>query len=525
MQIPFCGPTYQGRSSNIDASRAVNFYPELPGTPDNKSQIVMAGTPGVKAWAMGIGGFSTAVRGLHTFNGVLYGVVYNKLYSFNSSGVASAALGTLSTNTGRVQFANNGVTANGVGGNQLIIVDGTNGYIYNVNTTAFTTISGGGWPGAPDQVEYLDGYFIVTKTGSMAYFVSNLYDGTTWGSLAFASINATPDTVQTVVNHRQQLFFLKTLSTEVWYNAGVATSVGSPFARSSGAVYDYGCAARWSVAKGAQSFYFLCTQRSSDGGEVIGVAEVTDNAPVTISTPAISYKVSTSSTIANCFGYCYSDSGHMFYVLTNPDDDWTIVYDATTKMWHERSSITVNTDSVKRHLSNCYGYAYGKHFVGDYRAANIYEMSSQYYTDNGLDIVAFRTAQTISDKMLLDDVFISTLVVDAETGVGTNTASITSQAWQAGYTGSANILILANGSITGGAIQNSVATPMAYLSWSNDDGHTWSSEYGQSMGAESNYGRTLKWRRLGRARGRVFKIRMSDPIKKIIINAFVEAGK
>ena len=45
MNIPFVGPTYAGRSGNIDASRSINFYPEMnPAGAEQPMSLV--GTPG-----------------------------------------------------------------------------------------------------------------------------------------------------------------------------------------------------------------------------------------------------------------------------------------------------------------------------------------------------------------------------------------------------------------------------------------------------------------------------------------------
>ena len=531
MNIPFLGSTYQGRSVNIDASRSVNWYPELTQDQENgKANISMVGTPGLSVFTLAIGASASPVRGLYTFNGIMYGVIDNKLYSINSSGVGTAR-GTLSTSSGRVDFTNNGAAANGVGGDQLLIVDGTDGYIYNITSTVFTTLpSTGGWADLkagghkPLHCEFLDGYFIVTN-GTMSYWVSNLYDGLTWNALATASVTATPDSIQAIVNHRQQLFFIKQWSTEIWADAGTPTSQGSPFTRVGGAVYDFGVAAPWSIAKGGPSIYFLCTQRTADGGETIGVAEITDYSPVMISPPAINYKLSTSTTHANCFGYCYAEQGHIFYVLTNPDDNFTLVYDVTTKMWHERSSLMNDFTTVNRHLGNCYTFFNNKHYVGDYRNSNIYEMSSSYMTDAGLPIYSFRTAQTIIDPQLHNNVFISKLIVDAETGVGTNTPVIVAVTpYPAGWNGSANVLIKADGSITAGAMLVGSTDPQATLSWSNDAGHTWSADYPVSLGTQGSYTARLVWRRLGKARDRVFKLGISAGVKKILIAAYTEAS-
>jgi len=66
--------------------------------------------------------------------------------------------------------------------------------------------------------------------------------------------------------------------------------------------------------------------------------------------------------------------------------------------------------------------------------------------------------------------------------------------------------------------------PKAWLSWSNDGGHTWSNKYEAAMGKMGEYKTRLSWRRLGKARNRVFKLEMPSANKKIIVNAFINDG-
>jgi hypothetical protein len=126
MNIPFIGPTYAGRSGNIDASRSVNLYPELEGA-GAKQPMALIGTPGTLLWAA-LG--ALPVRGMHVMSGVLYVAAGGRLYSVSAAGVPSAPLGTLATSSGRVLMADNGAGASGAGGNQLMVVDGAAGYVY-----------------------------------------------------------------------------------------------------------------------------------------------------------------------------------------------------------------------------------------------------------------------------------------------------------------------------------------------------------------------------------------------------------
>ena len=68
-----------------------------------------------------------------------------------------------------------------------------------------------------------------------------------------------------------------------------------------------------------------------------------------------------------------------------------------------------------------------------------------------------------------------------------------------------------------------VAPPVAYLSWSDDKGHTWSSDYESSLGKVGEYNVRLIWRKLGYARGdRIFRLQISDPVPRVLLSAYVE---
>lgn len=65
--------------------------------------------------------------------------------------------------------------------------------------------------------------------------------------------------------------------------------------------------------------------------------------------------------------------------------------------------------------------------------------------------------------------------------------------------------------------------PIVSLRYSNDGGHTWSDYYDRDAGQAGEYKKRVIWRRLGRARDRVFEISTSDPFPARIIDAFLKA--
>lgn len=538
--IPFLGPTYNGRSVNIDASRCVNFFPEL-NPQDSKTPMALVGTRGSRiAFTLP----TNPVRALYPFNGLLYAISGGGLYSVTSGLIPSTVLGTLTTGSGKVSIANNGIASSGAGGNQIMIVDGAHGYIYNVVTGVFTTITSVGFPSNPTYVAYLDGYFIVTD-GSMNHWVSDLYNGLVWNPLATSPVAAASDNIKAIIALHQQLWFIKEYNTEIWYDNGTPTSQGTPFLRVSGAVIDYGTLAPFSVAKGDNSVFWLAWQRHGDTGILVGVVELNGYVPTIVSPPAINYRLSQLTTLSDAFGFCWYTEGHSFYVLTFPTEDITLVYDASTQMWHEWSTMIptgtanfgIDADisvpyglsaatplsllpyDVHRHLSDCYAYFIGRHFVGDYRSKQVYELRNDYYKDDTLPIASFRTAQHLWDPTEIKNVIIHKLQLDFEAGVGDDHQELLPYAGE-----------LADGSITadgtyyaGVSLQyTGTGNPRAFLSWSNDGGHTWSSDYYARIGRTSEYKTRAIWRRLGYARDRVFRVAIQDAVKRHLIHAAAE---
>jgi Concanavalin A-like lectin/glucanases superfamily len=61
-------------------------------------------------------------------------------------------------------------------------------------------------------------------------------------------------------------------------------------------------------------------------------------------------------------------------------------------------------------------------------------------------------------------------------------------------------------------------TPQAMLSWSKDGGRTWGAELWTSLGAQGQYLQRATWRPLVKAIDIVFKIRVTDPVKRVVTN-------
>ena len=491
MKIPFCGPTYMGNTSFL-GDRCINFIPEV--NPENaKGQITLLGTPGTTLWKNCP---HSPIRGLHVVSNILFIVAGTTVYKSNLSGDL-VAIGLFDTDSGAVTFSDNGHTS--MGGHEVIVSDGVKLIVYNITTEITQTIND---PSAAISLEYIDGYVVAALVNSLRVRCSDLNACTAWNGLAVASIGSSQDRVLGVVNSREQLWCVKEYTTEVWYNAGVATSTGFPFQRLSGAVLDVGSISPLSIARGNNSIFFPARQKTGDGsGGFIGVIKITGLQQEIISPATLTQYMSTL-THSDAFGWCMVLQGHPLYVLTFPTSDVTLVYDDLTKMWFEWSTYQ-EPYKVGRYIGCCYAFYNNKHLVGDYGSGDILEVSMSTYSDynhadpsNPFPIVSTRISPHIYDNESLHNIFIHRFQVDMETGVG----------------------------LTGNPYGDYVpgVRPKAQLSWSEDGGKTYSAVHFADIGIQGKRKQEVVWRKLGQSKDRVWKLSISDPIRKHIIGGYLE---
>jgi hypothetical protein len=175
-------------------------------------------------------------------------------------------------------------------------------------------------------------------------------------------------------------------------------------------------------------------------------------------------------------------------VLTFPTADRTWAYDASTNEWHERSYFSAGAH--KRHRANTYAFFNSTHVVGDYENGRLYALDMDTYTDNGDAIVGIIADRHFSEEM--KRMRHKALQIDFETGVG--------------------------------VVSGQGSDPQAMLRWSDDGGRTWSNTHSKTIGSLGNYRTRVKFDRLGVSRDRVYELSVSDPIKRVIVGANLDAA-
>lgn len=461
MKKSLFGIGLQGKSLNVSAQHRVNLYLEFRPQEDG-IEVVAHGTPGLTLFA-DFG--DTPARGMHILGNLMYIVHRGVFWEVNAAGTATNR-GTLLTTSGRVYFADNGVS--------IMVVDGAYGYTFNTSTpaTPLAQIASVNYVAA-NSVTWQNQYFIQDKVSSGRFYISAVGDPTTWAALDFANAEANPDNLVRVFADHGELLLFGDLTLEFWGASGAADF---PYARLGSAVVEWGLAARESLTKFASSIMFLGKNRMGE----VQVVELNGYTPQAVGGQGIQdflFAINQYSTVADATAFSYMRNGHPFYQINFQTAGKSWLYDGNTKAWNELQS------ADGRHRANM-GVIFGSnYYVADYAVGKIYLLDSSAYTDNGTAI-----AREIIGNHIFGENYIpiSQLWVDMEVGVG----------------------------LTSGQ----GVSPSVMLSMSEDRGKTFREVGWRNAGEIGDYGNRVMWNRLGSSRSWTPKLRITDPVKVAIFN-------
>ena len=385
-----------------------------------------------------------------------------------------------------------------------------NGTIRVVNDfrTITSSYTGADFPIA-NTVAFIDSYFVINVDGTKQFWLSGNYDGFYWDPLQYASKEAYTDNLEAVTVDNGNIVLLGTISQEYWQNNG---GFPFPFARISGSPTDVGVVARWSMARcGGMLFYLGRTRR---GG--ISVFSVQNYAPTVVSTPDLDYLISQYQNIGDAVAFGYRQNGHEFYQLSFPTEGKTWLYDASTEAWSELSS------NGGRHYAQWGAQFKNEIVVSDYRTGKLYKLDPNHYTDAGDSIVRELITPHSFSNSTFNRLHIYRLRLDMEQGVGLNPALLPSATQNLATSNGEDLLTESSLNII---LEEEArqffedSNPRIMLQISRDGGYTYGTELWIKMGAIGQYRRRAEWRRLGVSRSFVFKFRITDPVKVVIISA------
>lgn len=445
----------------------MNFYPAA----DSERGVICQPTMGLNGICTLPG--CTEIRGL--YSGEFWGAYPRAAYNYavargpaNNSLVFTVGIDGsyaqvgefFSSYTGPVWITNNGT--------QLLIVDGVLGYVYTPALNTFTQITDPNFVSAL-TCDYQDGYGLFTRPGSGQWFFSSLFDFTTFDSLDFYTKETRPDNLTAIKSFMKEVWLLGEKSAEIWYNAGGDNSSAQnpTFAPNAGGLIEYGLGAPASLqVYDGESLVWL-----SDNTQLVRAAGYIARV---ISNQLFDREVKTYRQFKDAISFSFRQDGHTFYQLTFPTAGVTWVLDATTKLFHKRSSYSGY--GWGRHRANCYAYLQGRHWVGDYENGTIYEMSPDFYDDDGHNIRRVLYAKELDNG--LDRVYFPSVQVITEAGVG-----------------------LEDGS-----------DPQVMLDFTEDGGKTWSREAWRSAGTVGKGRRVVQWAQQGSGFKRMNRLTFTDPV-------------
>lgn len=475
MQVPLIGVGVKSKSAVVNAQRRLNAYLE-PQYDQDKSRIAVYGTPGaVKVLDQG----ALVYRGGITVGDLLYLVQGNIFEEVNNAFVTTDrnAASRMTTAAGRIDAATNEST--------IITVDGANGYTYDIAAATFTQIASAMFA-SPAACTYQDGYYLasfdITGTNKKRCQISA--DGTTWNALDFRGIDTIPGVLMRPFSFNGEVHQFGDKGIEFWAYTGDPTF---PFQPIRGASIRVGLAARWSLGVGAGSLYFL--GRRGGKGEV-GAFKLTGHQAVPITTPDMANLFNSYATKGDATGYVITLDEHEFYRISFPTAGKTWEYDAYSSdalgvpVWGELQS------NNGRHLGDLGFSLVDRTYVSDYAAAKLYRVDKNVYTDDGAAIAwELDTRHFFKDY---DQATVDELIADFETGVGI-------------------------------AVGQGV-DPQVMLSVSRDGGRTWGAELSLPLGALGEYETRVAEGPFGTARDFVFKLRITDPVKRVLTGLGIRAS-
>lgn len=462
MRYPnFIGPSYESQAVTADQERTVNLYEERIESPGGTSRVALYPTPGVELIHM-----SAAPQGRANayYAGRQFIIDGSFFFEIDSDGnVTFHAFVATDDKPATISY-------NGDGGGELFITSGGNGYLFVLATDTFSTIAA--LAGKATMGEQLDGYFLALDANTGTFYASDLLDGATWQTgVMFAQRNQAPDPWWSMIVNGKYIWLMGSETGEVWYNAG---SSPFPFSPHPSGFITWGTAAQWSPKVCDSSLVWLGASKAGHGS----ILRATGFTPEVVSTYPVEYAIGRYGEIGDAYSDCYKEAGHTFYQISFGKANHTWVYDLQMQAWHERGTWDTVSNVYTLWRPRCHAFAFGEHVWLDVGGGGVYRMAIGLPNDiNELPIRRLRRAPALQQEN--ERIYYPGLELDLEPGLG---------------------LVTGQGE-----------DPQVMMRMSNDGGKTFGMERWRSAGKLGEYGKRVRWLRLGAARRRVFEVAFSDP--------------
>lgn len=466
------------------STNVVNLF--LINSPHGKKKLAYVAAPGLSLEETVLEGFYPA-RELFILGSNMFGVFGSSVYRFGAN-LVPTLIGTINTSVGFVSIQANNA-------HQIGFFDQVNGWCYDTIANTFTQITATGFPPRPASAGFLDGYMIVPSLESVEFQFSAFNDIKKWSALDDALLQSYQGTNIGVGIVNKRIFFFKTASTEVWYNAGNADI---PFRPDQNLVFNYGALCTSSIRSAFGYLFWL----SNDDDGVGSVMMTTGGTPERISNDSIDDLIASFTAPFDMDAYIYKDKGRIFYEMSWTTDDVTLYYDLKMQAWYTKKmlqhiAVPGQPYSAKtRHLSSCHAYFNGEHIVGSYKDGKIYSMSQDYIDNAGEPFAMEFVTQNVFDPENYNMQQINKIELDMESGLGVSGDG-------EGVFADPN--------------DDPLINPQVYLALSRDGGLTYGNELPAPIGKIGKTRTRTIWRKKGQARDIVGKFKIYTPLKNVAI--------
>lgn len=539
MKLPLLDQTGGDREDDVSYQKTQNWFPHI--TPESKSTTVLYPTPGLTLFAtVGIG----EIRGMIEFGKELYLVSNNQFYKVIGNG-QKTLLGTLSTTTGRCTMAHNGSS----NGKQIIIADGTQGYIYDATygTFAILELKSSGTADTNTANKLEDSGATFTTDGVVAGMV--VYNTTDSTQGVVSAVDS--QTVLSIVDGAGTALDLFPDGNET-YEVGEgdypSTATHVAFMDSYFLANDPTNSGRFYISAGYQgwdwdSLDFATAERSPDELQALVVSnrhlilagsKTTENWLNVGTNTDFPFEPQQSgfSQWGTIAPHSVLEIAGVVLSLSQNDEGVGQVIMSSGSNPQVVSTVGVAAEIAKlTELTDAYAWAYQHEqhtfyvltFPTDARTF-VYDLSTQKWHEWKTESTGYHRSTHhvyVFGKHLVGDP-ISGKVYQLDwskyTDNGETIARVRRTAGvQMGDTAVRYYAVHAD--IKEGVGNSDVTNPQISLRWRDNNG-AWSNRYSRSMGKQGEDQKRVVWRRLGRSYERVFEFRVTDPCNAVLIDAY-----
>jgi hypothetical protein len=367
------GGSYSDSTRSWAHQDTVNWLCQVAEVEGTRTNVMLVTPPGLSYFTQCGEG---PIRGSRDVEGKLFVVSGNGLYEVATSGAATLR-GTI-PGVGRVSMSHN---KRGYG-NQLLIVNGAAGYVWDTSAATLTKITDSGYPNAV-MADYLDHYMIQVEPFGRFWFHSNLDNALDYNTLDQYDAEASPDKIVGIAANQLEAVVFSQKTTEFFTNTGAGTNTF----QSKRIVIERGCAGRHTIVKLDNTLMWLGNDGIFYRLNGYGAQPISPG-PISEAIAGLDWE--------NAFGFVWEVEGHKVAYWTFPDGH-TWGYDVTQPpglQWGRRESYGLNRWRLNT-LTNWQGMWIG----GDYRTGLLFKLEDQEAPHEiGDPIVRERTGPAVNDN-------------------------------------------------------------------------------------------------------------------------------